>query len=226
MLEIICLKIAGSKSEDPRRQIVVIAKAAKNRVGRGPRRAREFVIGRVDGVGVQRDLVMAGRSHGIKSEIEILSLAVAAGQGEPQIQPASPIPVQRGMERSLISRLLAFRANQGGGSLRHTHSALRRRDHEIGILRRHRARNQLLIRGGYEQLFIRGKILNRRPANTQVTGVLGLEQQRLAVGLNDSSCDLVPILQRNLLSVGRERAEQQSAKREAQTLHVISLPGF
>src|ERR1700675_4434347 len=118
VLQGVVVEIALHKPEDTRGEIAVVARTAADRVRSGVRRCRGQVVGGVNRVGVQNQLVVESLARGIESDVQILGLAVAAGQGKAQIQTTVPACEDSGVQALLISRLLGRTPQHGDRSLR------------------------------------------------------------------------------------------------------------
>src|ERR1700720_138985 len=97
------------------RQIMVVARSAPNGIRRGVRRCRGEVVGGIYRGCVKKQLVAESGTDGIECNIQILGLAVAAGEGKTKIQAAIPALQKARMQALLVSSLFGGAAKHGEG---------------------------------------------------------------------------------------------------------------
>src|SRR5207247_6890728 len=97
--------------EDARREIVVVARPSANYIGGGGRSRALLVVGRVNRIGIQDQLVLESLARRREGDIEILAGAIAASQSESQVQPAVP-PFSPSRMQALLMRRLFSRTAQ------------------------------------------------------------------------------------------------------------------
>src|SRR6266853_5451199 len=104
-LQGIVIEIAVHEAEQAMRQIMVIARPAPNGIRSGVRRCRGQIVGGIYRGCVKNQLVAESGTDGIECNIQILGLAVAAGEGKTKIQAAIPALQKAGVQGLLVSRL-------------------------------------------------------------------------------------------------------------------------
>src|SRR6266850_1304984 len=90
ILQVIGLEIAVDEAENPRAQIVIVANAALDRIGRRARYRSGRVVTGVYGVGVQAKFVIESLALGSECQGEILGLTVTACQRKADV--GAPLP--------------------------------------------------------------------------------------------------------------------------------------
>src|SRR5438309_3320056 len=125
VLQVIRLEIAVDEAENPRAQIVIVANAALDRIGRrAGYRSRRIVAG-VYGIGVQPKFVIESLALGGECQGEILGLTVTTCQGKTDVGATLPPFQYTGMQGFLVSAFLRFASYPHNRIFRRRHRTLR-----------------------------------------------------------------------------------------------------
>src|SRR5215472_11673503 len=89
-LQLVGLKVAANEGENARREVAIVADPALNGVGRSRGHGARSVVGGIHGIGVHRDPVSHRPAVRSKGQGQVLGLAVAPGEREPNVGSSFP----------------------------------------------------------------------------------------------------------------------------------------
>src|SRR5579872_1828100 len=151
---------------------------------------------------------------GIEGKRQVFGFAIATCDGKTDIDAALPAVHQAGMKLVLVSGLFGVVAHYGDIAGWGLNEAGFCGNVELAIRRGNRTDSRLATFEAYVEILVGLDLLDSVKFEFDVTGGIGVNYQRLAVGLNDGSGQPITIFQGDL--VGEECGGKSKKRSEGQ----------